>query len=104
METSCPRPRRLDALLGRRRRLVGRRDGHERASSDRLAQAETLWAMLDPPRIPAEVRGGLEQRAALLRAHLGRMVQRLASPQVRTRDQWNIKQSYARRPPEHASS
>ena len=56
-----------------------------RASSERLAQAETLWAMLAPQRYPAqEVRGGLEQRAALLRAHLGRVLQHLASRPIRS--------------------
>ena len=43
------------------------------------------------------LRGSLEQRAALLRAHLGRLVQRQRAGSQETRDQWDIKQSYARR-------
>ena len=51
-----------------------------RASSERLAQAETLWALLDPTELSGEaVRGGVEQRAAVLRAHLGGALQHLAA-------------------------
>ena len=71
--------------------------GLNRASADRLAQAETLWAMLDPEELPRRsVRGGLAQRPALLRAHLGGVLQRSPSrPAPLTQDQWKIKQSYA---------
>ncbi len=56
-----------------------------RASSERLAQAETLWAMLQPGPYPGDsVRGSLAQRAALLRTHLGRILQRLASRPIRS--------------------
>ena len=66
-----------------------------RASSDRLAQAETLWAMLNPSAYPGRVRGGLEQRPALLRTHLGRLLQRLRSGRLVHRRPMDIKQSFA---------
>ncbi len=46
--------------------------GLNRASADRLSQAETLWAMLDPASYPAGAfEASLAQRPALFRAHLG---------------------------------
>ena len=53
-----------------------------RASSERLAQAETLWAMLNPSAYPKTAFDGcVAERVALFRAHLGRMVQHLRSGQ-----------------------
>ena len=58
-----------------------------RASAERLVQAETLWAMRNPGPFPGRgVPGGLAQRAALQRAHLGRAQQHQpAGPAVRAR-------------------
>ena len=67
-----------------------------RASSERLAQAETLWAMLAPKRYPAGKFAAAWNNVLLYSEHTGGAncsITQPASPF--TTDQWNIKQSYA---------
>ncbi len=67
-----------------------------RASSERLAQAETLWAMLDPKRYPAKRFEEAWNNVLLYSEHTWGAycsVRQPANPF--TTDQWNIKQSYA---------
>ena len=67
-----------------------------RASSERLAQAETLWAMLDPKRYPARNFEEAWNNILLYSEHTWGAhcsISQPASPF--TSDQWNIKQSYA---------
>ena len=65
-------PRRFHALLGRRRRLVGRETAMTRTAAERLVQAEALWAMLRSDKYPVgRVLRGVARRAALQRTHLG---------------------------------
>lgn len=67
-----------------------------RASSERLAQAETLWAMLAPDHYPVERFEAAWNNILLYSEHTWGAycsISRPASPF--TLDQWNIKQSYA---------
>ena len=67
-----------------------------RSSSERLAQAETLWAMLSPARYPAKRFEAAWNNVLLYSEHTWGAycsVSQPASPF--TSDQWNIKQSYA---------
>ena len=67
-----------------------------RASSERLAQAETLWAMLDPPRYPAEKYAQAWTNVLLYSEHTWGAHCSISQPAIPfTTDQWNIKQSYA---------
>ena len=67
-----------------------------RASSERLAQAETLWAMIDPRNYPAAKFEEAWNNVLLYSEHTWGAhcsISQPASPF--TTDQWNIKQSYA---------
>jgi len=67
-----------------------------RASSERLAQAETLWAMLDPKRYPAKKFEDAWNNVLLYSEHTWGAYCSISDPSNPfTTDQWNIKQSYA---------
>lgn len=67
-----------------------------RASSERLAQAETLWAMLDPGRYPAQRFEEAWNNALLYSEHTWGAYCSVSQPaNPFTIDQWRIKQSYA---------
>lgn len=67
-----------------------------RASSDRLAQAETLWAMLDPRSYPVEKFAEAWKNVLLYSEHTWGAYCSVSQPtNPFTSDQWNIKQSYA---------
>ena len=67
-----------------------------RASSERLAQAETLWAMLDPKRYPAKRFEEAWNNVLLYSEHTWGAYCSVSQPaNPFTSDQWNIKQSYA---------
>jgi hypothetical protein len=67
-----------------------------RASSERLAQAETLWAMLAPQRYPAKKFEEAWNNILLYSEHTWGAHCSISQPAVPfTSDQWNIKQSYA---------
>ncbi len=67
-----------------------------RASSERLAQAETLWAMLDPKRYPAKKFEAAWNNVLLYSEHTWGAYCSISQPaNPFTADQWNIKQSYA---------
>jgi len=67
-----------------------------RASSERLAQAETLWAMLDPKRYPAKRFEEAWNNVLLYSEHTWGAYCSVSQPaNPFTTDQWNIKQSYA---------
>lgn len=67
-----------------------------RASSDRLAQAETLWAMLDPQGYPVEEFAEAWKNVLLYSEHTWGAYCSVSQPiNPFTSDQWNIKQSYA---------
>ncbi len=67
-----------------------------RASSERLAQAETLWAMLDPKRYPAGRFADAWKNVLLYSEHTWGAHCSISEPSIPfTTDQWNIKQSYA---------
>ncbi|MFA5191449.1 MAG: discoidin domain-containing protein [Verrucomicrobiia bacterium] len=67
-----------------------------RASSERLAQAETLWAMLDPKRYPAKRFEEAWNNVLLYSEHTWGAYCSVSQPaNPFTSDQWTIKQSYA---------
>ena len=67
-----------------------------RASSERLAQAETLWAMLDPKRYPANAFEAAWNNVLLYSEHTWGAYCSISQPASPfTADQWTIKQSYA---------
>lgn len=67
-----------------------------RASSDRLAQAETLWAMLDRKRYPAQRFEEAWRNVLLYSEHTWGAHCSITEPaNPFTTDQWAIKQSYA---------
>jgi hypothetical protein len=67
-----------------------------RASSERLAQAETLWAMLDPKHYPAKRFEEAWNNVLLYSEHTWGAYCSISQPaNPFTTDQWNIKQSYA---------
>ena len=67
-----------------------------RASSERLAQAETLWAMLDPKSYPARKFEEAWNNVLLYSEHTWGAHCSISQPaNPFTIDQWNIKQSYA---------
>ena len=67
-----------------------------RASSERLAQAESLWAMLDPKRYPAKRFEEAWNNVLLYSEHTWGAYCSVSQPENPfTADQWNIKQSYA---------
>ncbi|OHE82855.1 MAG: hypothetical protein A2107_13160 [Verrucomicrobia bacterium GWF2_62_7] len=67
-----------------------------RASSERLAQAETLWAMLDPKRYPAKRFEEAWNNVLLYSEHTWGAYCSVSQPaNPFTSDQWSIKQSYA---------
>ena len=67
-----------------------------RASSERLAQAETLWALLDPKRYPAKRFEEAWNNVLLYSEHTWGAHCSISQPAIPfTSDQWNIKQSYA---------
>ena len=67
-----------------------------RASSERLAQAETLWAMLAPKLYPASKFEQAWNNVLLYSEHTWGAHCSISQPAIPfTSDQWNIKQSYA---------
>ena len=67
-----------------------------RASSERLAQAETLWAMLEPKRYPAKRFAAAWTNVLLYSEHTWGAFCSVSEPANSfTGDQWTIKQSYA---------
>lgn len=67
-----------------------------RASSDRLAQAEALWAMQGPAAYPAEAFREAWDNVLLYSEHTWGAWCSITEPARReTREQWQIKQSYA---------
>ena len=67
-----------------------------RASSERLAQAETLWAMLDPKSYAAKSFDEAWNNVLLYSEHTWGAYCSVSEPaSLFTADQWNIKQSYA---------
>ena len=67
-----------------------------RASSERLAQAETLWAMLNPRLYPAKRFEDAWNHVLLYSEHTWGAFCSITQPASPfTADQWNIKQSYA---------
>jgi hypothetical protein len=67
-----------------------------RASSERLAQAETLWALLAPARYPAKKFEEAWNNVLLYSEHTWGAHCSISQPSIPfTSDQWNIKQSYA---------
>jgi alpha-mannosidase len=67
-----------------------------RASSERLAQAETLWAMLAPKLYPARKFEEAWNNVLLYSEHTWGAHCSISQPAIPfTSDQWNIKQSYA---------
>lgn len=67
-----------------------------RASAERLAQAETLWAMLAPSRYPAQKFEEAWNNVLLYSEHTWGAYCSVSQPASSfTTDQWNIKQSYA---------
>jgi hypothetical protein len=67
-----------------------------RGSSERLAQAETLWAIINPKHYPAKDFEAAWRNVLLYSEHTWGAFCSVAQPGCRfTADQWNIKQSYA---------
>ena len=67
-----------------------------RASSERLSQAETLWAMLNPRAYPAAKFAEAWNNVLLYSEHTWGAHCSISQPAIPfTSDQWNIKQSYA---------
>ncbi len=67
-----------------------------RASSDRLAQAETLFAMLQPTAYPATAFEDAWNKVLLYSEHTWGADVSVSQPESRkTREQWEIKRSYA---------
>lgn len=67
-----------------------------RASSDRLAQAQTLWALLAPQRFPVTKFEDAWRNVLLYSEHTWGAYCSISQPaNPFTSDQWNIKQSYA---------
>ena len=67
-----------------------------RATSERLAQAETLWAMLVPKRYPAKTFEDAWNNVLLYSEHTWGAFCSINEPaNPFTSDQWNVKQSYA---------
>ena len=67
-----------------------------RASADRLSQAETLWAMLDPASYPARAFDQAWRNVLLYSEHTWGAYCSITEPAAPlTQDQWQIKQSYA---------
>ena len=67
-----------------------------RASSDRLTQAETLWAMLNPAGYPAGAFDEAWRNVLLYSEHTWGASSSVWDPEGRrTKEQWNLKRSYA---------
>jgi len=67
-----------------------------RASSDRVAQAETVWAMLNPRAFPADAFEDAWRHVLLYSEHTWGAWCSISGPSRReTREQWAVKQSYA---------
>jgi alpha-mannosidase len=67
-----------------------------RWSSDRLSQAETLWAMIDPARFPAPEIDNAWRNVLLYSEHTWGAYCSISDPSnPMTKEQWEIKQSYA---------
>ena len=67
-----------------------------RASSERLRQAETLWALLAPDRYPSQKFESAWNNVLLYSEHTWGAHCSISQPGIPfTTDQWNIKQSYA---------
>ncbi|MBI4605133.1 MAG: hypothetical protein HY721_24480, partial [Planctomycetes bacterium] len=67
-----------------------------RATSDRLAQAEALWAMLDPASYPAEAFEEAWRGVLLYSEHTWGAWCSVSDPESQaTREQWEVKRSYA---------
>lgn len=67
-----------------------------RASSERLQQAETLWALLDPQRYPAKRFEEAWNNVLLYSEHTWGAHCSVSQPEIPfTTDQWALKQSYA---------
>lgn len=70
--------------------------GRNRASSDRLAQAEALWALQNPATYPADDFETAYRHVLLYSEHTWGAWCSVSEPNRReTREQWSIKQSYA---------
>jgi hypothetical protein len=70
--------------------------GLNRAASDRLTQAEALWAMRDPARYPASAFEDAWRNVLLYSEHTWGADCSISDPaNPKTREQWEIKQSYA---------
>lgn len=68
-----------------------------RASSDRLTQAEALWAMLNPVDYPAKTVEDAWRHVLLYSEHTWGAWCSVTDPESQaTKDQWEIKRSYAR--------
>jgi hypothetical protein len=71
--------------------------GMNRASSDRLTQAEALFAMLKPSGYPAGAFDDAWRNVLLYSEHTWGADESISRPESqKTREQWEIKQSYAR--------
>ncbi len=67
-----------------------------RASADRLTQAETLWAMIDPASYPARAFDQAWRNILLYSEHTWGAYCSITDPAVPlTQEQWQIKQSFA---------
>lgn len=67
-----------------------------RASSDRITQAETLWAMLNPSQYPVKKFEEAWRNVLLYSEHTWGAWCSVSDPENKmTREQWDIKQSYA---------
>ena len=67
-----------------------------RASSDRLSQAETIWAMLTPAAYPAALFEAAWRDVLLYSEHTWGAWCSISGPERKeTKEQWDIKQSYA---------
>ena len=67
-----------------------------RASSDRLSQAETLWAMLNPKEYPAPAFEEAWKNVLLYSEHTWGAWCSVSDPENKmTKEQWDIKKSYA---------
>jgi alpha-mannosidase len=70
--------------------------GLNRGSADRLSQAETLWAMVDPPSYPAGLFEEAWRNVLLYSEHTWGAYCSITEPAAPlTQDQWQIKQSFA---------
>ena len=74
-----------------------------RASADRLTQGEALWAMLQPARYPAAAFDDAWRNVLLYSEHTWGADVSVSEPESKkTREQWEIKQGYARQADEQS--